>query len=61
VATVIDTAHAALRRNYPDTTREDVADMLGLENMVEVMECVMDVSGLKRKAVELGGATPGES
>lgn len=64
VRTVIDSAHAALRRNYPDMTRIDVADAIGLENMLEVMEAVMDVSGMKRKALEVvppqGGAVPGE-
>lgn len=64
VRTVIDSAHAALRRNYPDMTRIDVAEAIGLENMLEVMEAVMDVSGMKRKAAETlppqGSAAPGE-
>lgn len=51
-ATVIDAAHACLKRNYPDITREDVAELIDLENMMEVMEAVMDVSGMKRKAKE---------
>lgn len=56
VATVIDAAHAALKRNYPDITREQVGDMIDVENMGEVFACVMDVSGLKRKADEAGKA-----
>lgn len=52
VSTVIDCAHAALRRNYPDMTREQVADLIDIGNMMEVFEAVMDVSGLKRKAQE---------
>ncbi|QMT41239.1 hypothetical protein [Neisseria shayeganii] len=52
VSTVIDCAHAALRRNYPDLTREQVADLIDIGNMTEVFEAVMDVSGLKRKAQE---------
>lgn len=52
VGTVIDTLHAALKRNYPDMTRADVADMIDLENMQEAMSCAMDVGGLKRKALE---------
>lgn len=58
IGTVIDTVHAALGRNYPDMTREEVADMIDLENMQEAMTCAMDISGLKRKALEAakGGA-----
>lgn len=52
ISTVIDTVHAALKRNYPDMTREEIADMIDLENMQEVMTCAMDVAGLKRKALE---------
>ena len=50
--TVIDCAHAALKRNYPDLTREAVADMIDVGNMAEVFEAVMDVSGVRRKAKE---------
>lgn len=52
VAIVVDSALAALNRNYPALTRDQVADMIGLENMNDVMEALMDVSGLKRKAKE---------
>jgi hypothetical protein len=64
VSTAIDALHAALRRNYPDVTREAVADLVGLENMADVMEAVMDVSGLRRREIEAaqaGGTVPGES
>ena len=56
VATVIDAAHSALKRNYPDLSREEVADMIDVGNMAEVFEAVMDISGLKRKALEAGEA-----
>lgn len=56
VGTVIDALHSALSRNYPDITREQVANMVDLGSMQEVMEAVMDVSGLKRKEQELGEA-----
>lgn len=59
VALVLDATTAALRRNYPDITREQVAEMVDVANMAEVMEAVMDVSGLKRKAQE--ATTPGEA
>lgn len=65
VATAIDALHAALRRNYPDMTREQVADMIDVGNMIEAFEAVMDVSGARRKAAEAaaatGGTKPGES
>lgn len=66
IGTVIDAVHAALQRNYPEMKREDVAGMIDLENMQEVMACTMDVAGLKRKAIEAaqagaqGGTAPGE-
>ena len=52
ISVVTDATYAALKRNYPDITREEVADGIGLENMNDVLEAVMDVSGLKRKAKE---------
>lgn len=64
VATAIDALHAALRRNYPEMTREQVADMIDVGNMIEAFEAVMDVSGTRRKAAEAaaaGGAQPGEA
>lgn len=47
VGTVIDVAHKSLKRNYPDITRDDVADLLYMDQLTEVMEAVMSVSGLK--------------
>lgn len=55
VVVVVDAAYAALKRNYPDLTRQEVADGIGLENMNDVLEAVMDVSGLKRKEKEAAG------
>ncbi|WP_374335588.1 hypothetical protein [Leeia sp.] len=52
IATVIDVALAALRRNYPELNREALADMIDVANMVDVMQAVMDVSGMRRKAQE---------
>lgn len=56
ISTVIDCAHAALRRNYPEMTREEVADLIDIGNMGEVFAAVMDVSGLKRKEQEAAQA-----
>jgi len=60
VATVIDALFSALSRNYPEMTREQVAKVVDLGDMQEVMEAVMDVGGLKRKAAESGEAQPGK-
>ncbi|MDO7501848.1 hypothetical protein Q5X76_14340 [Acinetobacter baumannii] len=47
VGSVIDVAFKSLKRNYPDITRDDVADMIYMDQLTEVMEAVMSVSGLK--------------
>lgn len=52
IRTVVDAVHSALKRNYPNIERQEVAEGLDLGNMGEVMEAVMDVSGLKRKSIE---------
>jgi hypothetical protein len=54
VATAIDALTASLKRNYPETTREEVRELIGLENMQDVMLAVMDVSGLRRQELESG-------
>lgn len=62
IGLVVDATLAALQRNYPDMTREHLVNsLLDLGNMQEVMEAVMDVSGLKRKEQEkaLGEARAG--
>lgn len=50
ITTIVDAAHAALRRNYPSMTREEVADLVDVGNMFDVVGAVLDVSGIKRKA-----------
>ncbi|MEQ1663172.1 MAG: hypothetical protein ABL877_10810 [Thiobacillus sp.] len=61
IETTIDSVHAALRRNYPDMTREEVGGLVDFSNMQDVMACTMDVAGLKRKALEAElGDKPGE-
>lgn len=54
VGTVIDVAHKSLKRNYPDITRDDVADMLYMDQLEDVMSAVMSVSGLKSKQAQEG-------
>lgn len=46
IDTVIDVCHAALSRNYPELTREEVGGTLGLECFQEVMLDIVRVSGL---------------
>lgn len=46
IDTVIDVCHAALSRNYPELTREEVGMALGLESFQEVMIAIVKVSGL---------------
>ena len=60
IATVIDAAFASLKRNYPEITREEVGDMVDVGNMAEVFESVMDVSGMRRKAIEAETPASGE-
>lgn len=52
VKTIVDVTHAALKRNYPEMERSEVAALLDLGNMLDVFQCVMDVSGTRRKAQE---------
>lgn len=56
VGVVADLALAALNRNYPDLTRDDVAELIDLGNMKEVMEAVMGVSGLIAQGEAKGAA-----
>lgn len=57
ISVVVDAAFHAVRRNYPDVTRDEVLDALDLENMEAVFGAVMDVSGLRRKATEAQTST----
>lgn len=52
VKTIVDAAYAALHRNYPAMSRADVAAIVDLGNMVDVIDAVMDVTGAKRKALD---------
>ena len=50
VATMIEAAHLALRRNYPAITPAEVAELVDVSNIGEVYDCLLDVAGVKRKA-----------
>ncbi|MCY0270513.1 MULTISPECIES: hypothetical protein [Acinetobacter] len=50
VAVIIDMAHICLKRNYPDITREFIADeLIDIGNMQEILDLVVNVSGLDHK------------
>lgn len=49
VKTIIDATQSSLRRNYPATTRDEVAELIDVGNMFDVIATVLDVSGIKRK------------
>ena len=57
LATVIDVAHASLKRNYPEITRDQVGELIDINNFIEVFECVMSISGMQKKGDEPGEAT----
>lgn len=49
---VIDFANACLRRNYPELDRSEVAEHVGLDNVIDVLQMCLDTSGLLRKKLE---------
>lgn len=53
--TIITVAHAAIRRNYPEVTREQLLEMIDIGNLKDVFNAVVDVSGLRRKAKDAEG------
>ena len=48
----------ALLRNYPDITLDQVEDWVDFSNFNELLLCIMDVGGLKRKEQQAGEAKP---
>ncbi len=53
---VADFTTACLQRNHPEVTRELVAQHVGLENVFEVVQMCLDVSGFLRKQHEAQAA-----
>lgn len=49
---VIDATFAALKRNYPDITRETVAEGIDLGSMADFATAILDIGGQKRKRLE---------
>lgn len=52
IATVVDCAHAALSRNYPDIDKAVIKGKLDVGNFGDIMAAVMDVGGMLRKQAE---------
>jgi hypothetical protein len=46
---VVEIIHAAMLRNYPDLTLEQLEDMLDMGNIMHVTEAVLAISGLVEK------------
>ncbi len=46
--------HAALSRNYPDVTIEQVEDMIDLRNIRPIIDAVMGISGFKQAGEAMG-------
>ena len=53
--TAVSIAHASLKRNYSEMTREEVSDMIDLSNFKEIIEAVMNVSQMKASTEGKGG------
>ena len=51
----VDLTLASLHRNYPELKREEIAEVIDLGNMAEVIQVVMGVSGLVRSSGEVRG------
>jgi len=43
---VLDLSHRALKRNYPELTREELAELLDMNNMFDIFLALMSVTGL---------------
>jgi hypothetical protein len=56
VGIVADCALAALKRNYPEITREELLEVIDLGNMLELMNAIMGVSGLQSAGEAKGTA-----
>lgn len=55
-AAMLDVVHAALMRNYPNLSREDLEEDFDLANAPKILSAVMARSGLDRS----GEAKPGQ-
>jgi hypothetical protein len=54
---VIGIVHAAMKRNYPSMTPDDLGEMIDLGNWQEVMAAVLMISGYDKKGDRPSGET----
>ncbi len=47
MAVCVEIVHAALTRNYPEMTKDQVEDGIDMRNMAKVLNAVMAVSGME--------------
>lgn len=52
---LLDVAHAALSRNYPDLKREDMEDLVDLRNIMPLITAILNMSGFKRSGEAKAG------
>jgi hypothetical protein len=58
ISIVVDVLHAALSRNYPELTKEDLVDLIDLGNMSALIKAAMRTSGLEKKVRPGAAASP---
>lgn len=49
VSVVLEVVHGALKRNYPEISLEQVADMVDLGNFVDVFGAVLRIAGFRQR------------
>lgn len=47
---IIELAHSALVRNYPEMKESEVEEMIDMSNFFELFDALINVSGMKAKA-----------
>lgn len=53
---VVEVAHAAIKRNYPEMTVDELKELIDLGNIREIFGAVMNISGLVARTDALGEA-----
>jgi hypothetical protein len=54
VRLVVDLVHRALRRNYPELTRDEVRELVDTDNAFDLFAKVLSVSGLTQGEADAG-------
>lgn len=58
---MLDIVHTALRRNYPNMSREEIEEGFDLSNRDRIIKAVMGQSGLTQSGEATGFPPPGEA